>query len=101
MNSGSDRSSMSSGSPEHSPLQPQLQPAPTFLLPPQTFPSTFSSSSVSAQDNIFQPTARRLGSKAISIVDPSTGSVASPPPSVSPMRHMPRPIAALPTTRVW
>jgi len=103
MHSGSDRSSMSSGSPESSPLQLQMQPA-TFLLPPQSFPSSFSNpiSSLS-HGNIHQPTARRIAGKAIPIVDPSTGSVASPPPSVSPGRQMSRPVPAIAPVgrRVW
>ena len=76
MNSGSDRSSLSSGSPEQSPTQQQIQPTPSFLLPPSnTFPS-------------FQP-AQRIGLKAIPIVDPSTRQTSSsPPPSVSPARQL-------------
>jgi len=88
MHSGSDRSSLSSGSPEHSPLQQQLQPTPAFLLPPS---NTFSSASYQSQTKLHQPLAQRIGPKAIPIVDPSTRSVASPPPSVpsvSPARQL-------------
>src|ERR1700761_1983518 len=102
MHSGSDRSSLSSGSPEHSPLQHQMQPAPAFLLPPQSFPPSSlanlqpsSTTPNQAQGKIHQPTARRVGGKAIPIVDPSTGTVASPPPSVSPGRQMSRPVPAI------
>jgi len=87
MHSGSDRSSLSSGSPEHSPLQQQLQPTPAFLLPPS---NTFSSASYQST-KLHQPLAQRIGPKAIPIVDPSTRSVASPPPSVpsvSPARQL-------------
>lgn len=86
MSSGSDRSSLSSGSPEHSPIAQQIQPAPAFLLPPSTFPSAFQSNI--SQSKIHQPLAQRTGAKAIPIVDPSTRAVASPPPSVSPGRQM-------------
>jgi hypothetical protein len=89
---GSDRSSLSSGSPEHSPLQHQIQPSSNFLLPPSTgnFNSaTYSNqSAVSAQQaKIHAPSAQRIRN-AIPIVDPSTRAVASPPPSVSPARMM-------------
>ncbi|KIW06636.1 uncharacterized protein PV09_02348 [Verruconis gallopava] len=89
---GSDRSSLSSGSPEHSPLQHQIQPSSNFLLPPSSgnFNSaTYSSqsSSAAAQTKIHAPLAQRTRN-AIPIVDPSTRAVASPPPSVSPARMM-------------
>jgi hypothetical protein len=95
MHSGSDRSSLSSGSPDNSPLQQQTQPIPipSFILNPARFPSvslnhqssqTFSQST---QPKIHQPLAQRTQGKAIPIVDPSTRNVASPPPSVSPARQ--------------
>jgi hypothetical protein len=87
MSSGSDRSSLSSGSPDHSPITQQVQPAPTFLLPPSNFGTTFQPSN-NSQSKIHQPLAQRIGAKAIPIVDPSTRTVASPPPSVSPGRQM-------------
>jgi hypothetical protein len=90
MHSGSDRSSLSSGSPEHSPLQQQIQPTPSFLLPPSnSFPNP--SYQAQSQPKLHQPLAQRIGPKAIPIVDPSTRSVASPPPSVpsvSPARQL-------------
>ncbi|KAF2094463.1 hypothetical protein NA57DRAFT_68555 [Rhizodiscina lignyota] len=85
--SGSDRSSLSSGSPEHSPLQHQLQPTPSFVL---SSAATFTPSSYQGTQSttkIHQPLAQRQ-LKAIPIVDPSTRAVASPPPSVSPARQM-------------
>lgn len=89
---GSDRSSLSSGSPEHSPLQHQIQPSSNFLLPPSSgnFNSNSysnQSSSVAQQTKIHAPLAQR-SRNAIPIVDPSTRAVASPPPSVSPARMM-------------
>ncbi|CAI6254549.1 unnamed protein product [Periconia digitata] len=86
--SGSDRSSLSSGSPDQSPLQHQLQPTPSFVLssaPNPYTPANFQSSH--AQTKLHQPLAQRTRN-AIPIVDPSTRAVASPPPSVSPNRQM-------------
>ncbi|KAF2002909.1 hypothetical protein P154DRAFT_487892 [Amniculicola lignicola CBS 123094] len=86
--SGSDRSSLSSGSPEQSPLQHQLQPTPSFVLssaPNPYTPAAFSNNS--SQTKLHQPLAQRTRN-AIPIVDPSTRAVASPPPSVSPNRQM-------------
>ncbi|KAF1953302.1 hypothetical protein CC80DRAFT_144939 [Byssothecium circinans] len=87
--SGSDRSSLSSGSPEQSPLQHQLQPTPSFVLssaPNPYTPANFQSNN-SSQPKLHQPLAQRTRN-AIPIVDPSTRAVASPPPSVSPNRQM-------------
>jgi hypothetical protein len=87
--SGSDRSSLSSGSPEQSPLQHQLQPTPSFVLssaPNPYTPSNFQPTN-SSQTKLHQPLAQRTRN-AIPIVDPSTRSIASPPPSVSPARQM-------------
>jgi len=84
--SGSDRSSLSSGSPEHSPLQHQLQPTPSLVLsaaPNPYIPAGFQST----QAKLHQPLAQRARN-AIPIVDPSTRNVASPSPSVSPSRQM-------------
>lgn len=86
--SGSDRSSLSSGSPEQSPLQHQLQPTPSFVLssaPNPYTPASFQSNP--SQTKLHQPLAQRTRN-AIPIVDPSTRAVASPPPSVSPNRQM-------------
>ncbi|KAF1984782.1 hypothetical protein K402DRAFT_336000 [Aulographum hederae CBS 113979] len=85
--SGSDRSSLSSGSPEQSPLQHQLQPTPTFMLSSMAGHSPSSFQGSSSQTKLHQPLAQRTRN-AIPIVDPSTRSVASPPPSVSPARQM-------------
>ncbi|KAF2796232.1 hypothetical protein K505DRAFT_359490 [Melanomma pulvis-pyrius CBS 109.77] len=87
--SGSDRSSLSSGSPEQSPLQHQLQPTPSFVLSSASNPYTPASfqHSNSSQTKLHQPLAQRTRN-AIPIVDPSTRAVASPPPSVSPNRQM-------------
>ncbi|KAL5120213.1 hypothetical protein ACEQ8H_001770 [Pleosporales sp. CAS-2024a] len=87
--SGSDRSSLSSGSPEQSPLQHQLQPTPSFVLssaPNPYTPAAFQHAN-SSQTKLHQPLAQRTRN-AIPIVDPSTRAVASPPPSVSPNRQM-------------
>ncbi|CBX92544.1 hypothetical protein IAQ61_006061 [Plenodomus lingam] len=87
--SGSDRSSLSSGSPEQSPLQHQLQPTPSFVLssaPNPYTPSAFQPTNAT-QTKLHQPLAQRTRN-AIPIVDPSTRAVASPPPSVSPNRQM-------------
>ncbi|TKA33721.1 hypothetical protein B0A50_00557 [Salinomyces thailandicus] len=89
--SASDRGSLSSGSPEGSPLQHQVQPTPSFLL--STAPNTFSPAPTGFQQSshhqmkLHQPMAQRTRN-AIPIVDPSTRSVASPPLSVSPGRQM-------------
>jgi hypothetical protein len=87
----SDRSSLSSGSPNSSPLQHQIQPhqqitpalslssaATSAYAPPPSFISNNSNL------KIFQPSARKAA--AIPIVNPNTGMrVASPPSSsVSP-----------------
>lgn len=83
----SDKSSLSSGSPDSSPLQHQVQPTPSFLL--STAPSSYNPGyQQSAQQmKLHQPLAQRTRN-AIPIVDPSTRSVASPPLSVSPGRQM-------------
>jgi len=88
----SDRSSLSSGSPEQSPLQQQLQPTSQFLLPPSTgsfTPQAFQqpTAATSQPPKMHQPIAQRTRN-AIPIVDPTTRNVASPPPSVSPARQM-------------
>ncbi|KAF2460950.1 hypothetical protein BDY21DRAFT_135884 [Lineolata rhizophorae] len=85
--SGSDRSSLSSGSPEQSPLQHQLQPTPSFVLSSATGFNASSFHQNSSSTKLHQPMAQRTRN-AIPIVDPSTRAVASPPPSVSPGRQM-------------
>ncbi|MCJ1365234.1 hypothetical protein MMC16_004355 [Acarospora aff. strigata] len=93
--SSSDRSSLSSGSPESSPLQHQIQPTPqvtpSFSLSSASAnsynPSSgFQSSNTASQLKIHQPSAIRTRN-AIPIVNPSTGMrVSSPPLSISPAR---------------
>lgn len=95
--SSSDRGSLSSGSPESSPLQQQVQPTPTpsFLLssastsftPAPTTAAAAFQPQTSQNMKLHQPMAQR-SRNAIPIVDPSTRSVASPPLSVSPGRQM-------------
>jgi hypothetical protein len=87
--SSSDRGSLSSGSPDGSPLQHQVQPTPSFLL--SSAPNTYNPPSSGFQHHhqmkLHQPLAQRTRN-AIPIVDPSTRVVASPPLSVSPGRQM-------------
>ncbi|KAF2869962.1 hypothetical protein BDV95DRAFT_596243 [Massariosphaeria phaeospora] len=85
--SGSDRSSLSSGSPETSPLQHQLQPTPSFVLSSAPNPYTPVAYQQNSATKLHQPLAQRTRN-AIPIVDPSTRAVASPPPSVSPNRQI-------------
>nr|POE71990.1 hypothetical protein CFP56_11866 [Quercus suber] len=89
--SGSDRGSMSSGSPETSPLQHQVHPTPSFLL--SGAPNTFTPASAGFQPShhmkLHQPMAQRARN-AIPIVDPNSRSAASPPLSISPARQMPQ-----------
>ena len=86
----SDRSSLSSGSPDSSPLQQQIQPqhvtpalslssaATSAYIPPPSFTTTHENL------KLYQPSAVRTRN-AIPIVNPTTGMrVASPPPSISP-----------------
>ncbi|KPI38117.1 uncharacterized protein AB675_1068 [Cyphellophora attinorum] len=83
VSSGSDRSSLSSGSPESSPLQQQIQPDHLSL---SATSSAFISPSVNNNSlKVHQPSAIRSGTRAIPIVNPSTGiRIASPPNSISP-----------------
>lgn len=90
----SDRSSLSSASPEASPLQQQVQPTPSFVLsgPAAYSHNTYHHRALQQQQHqhgmkLHQPMAQR-SRNAIPIVDPSTRSIASPPPSVSPARQM-------------
>ncbi|KAI4131563.1 MAG: hypothetical protein LQ347_002938, partial [Umbilicaria vellea] len=97
--SSSDRSSLSSGSPESSPLQHQIQPSqqvtPTFSLASASSnnsynPITGFQSNNNQQMKIHQPSALRTRN-AIPIVNPSTGMrVASPPLSISPAMMQPQ-----------
>lgn len=84
--SSSDRGSLSSGSPEGSPLQHQVQPTPAFYV--SSAPHAYNAYQQHQQMKLHQPMAQRSRINAIAIVDPTTGSVASPPTSVSPGRQM-------------
>lgn len=86
--SSSDRSSLSSGSPESSPQSQQVAPDSTFSLNSHSnpyIPSGYQSEMSSLK--LHQPAATRIRN-AIPIVNPSTGisMVSSPPQSVSPAR---------------
>lgn len=89
--SASDRSSMSSGSPNSSPLQHQVQPAqqiPTNIsLSPASSASYNPSSVLSSNFNQLsyqQQSAARVR-RSIPIVNPTTGvTLSSPPTSISP-----------------
>ncbi|KAI5362905.1 hypothetical protein Slin14017_G065860 [Septoria linicola] len=81
--SGSDRGSLSSGSPSGSPLQQQVQPTPSISLlssiPTSYTPVNYHQPST----KLHQPMAQRTRN-AIPIVDPSTRSASS----VSPGRQV-------------
>lgn len=91
--SGSDRSSLSSGSPSNSPLQHQAQP--TQVTPPFSLANTYNVNAYQSQGHLsanqaqvkmHQPQAVRQRN-AIPIVNPTTGMrLPSPPLSVSPGR---------------
>lgn len=84
--SSSDRSSLSSGSPESSPQSHQVVPESTFSLNSNANPYISSYQSQPTPLKLHQPAATRVRN-AIPIVNPSTGmSMASPPQSVSPAR---------------
>jgi hypothetical protein len=103
MYSGSDRSSLTSGSPNTSPIQQNSSPIQqqAQLMPPSALPNPAVRSSrqhyqpgsqtqapAAAQPKLHQPLAQRgAACRAIPIIDPATGIVASPPPSVSPTRQ--------------
>lgn len=82
--SSSEKGSLSSGSPDGSPVQQQVQPTPSLLIP-QAYPTGYQQHS--HQMKLHQPLAQR-SRNPIPIVDPSTRSVASPPMSISPARQM-------------
>jgi len=86
--SASDRSSLSSGSPDSSPLQTQIQPQITPALSlSSAVTSAYMSPPAYTSNNlkIHQPSAIRSRNNAIPIVNPSTGNrIASPPSSISP-----------------
>jgi hypothetical protein len=91
MHSGSDRSSLSSGSPEHSPLQQQIQPTPAFLLPPSSTGYPVPAEQSTPQSSKAHQSMVNRAARAIPIVDPTTRNVASPPLSVSPARQLMQP----------
>ncbi|EAW14438.1 DUF4452 domain-containing protein [Aspergillus clavatus NRRL 1] len=85
----SDRSSLSSGSPDSSPLQHQIQPVqqvtPTISLSPASS-NSFMHSGVAGNLNMtFQQQSAVRTRKVIPIVNPNTGmTLTSPPTSISP-----------------
>jgi len=85
--SSSDRSSLSSGSPESSPQSHQVAPDSGFSLNSNSnpyVPSGFQSQATNLK--LHQPAATRIRN-AIPIVNPRTGiSMTSPPQSISPAR---------------
>jgi hypothetical protein len=92
IHSSSSDGSVSSGSPQSSPMQHHVRPAipaaPSFSLSPFAGNSYGSASNYQSnhhnQIKILQPSALRPRN-AIPIVNPSTGkSLTSPPPSISP-----------------
>lgn len=83
--SGSDRSSLSSGSPESSPQSHQVSPDSHFTLNSNSSPYIPSYHSQPTALKLHQPAATRVRN-AIPIVNPNT--MTSPPQSVSPGRQM-------------
>ncbi|KAJ5654256.1 hypothetical protein N7520_011481 [Penicillium odoratum] len=91
---GSDRSSLSSGSPDTSPLQHQIQPVqqvtPAISLSPASANSYVHGVTNPNQLNYQQQPANRTR-KVIPIINPNTGmSLASPPSSMAMMQAAPR-----------
>ncbi|KAA8565566.1 hypothetical protein EYC84_009420 [Monilinia fructicola] len=83
--SGSDRSSLASGSPTSSPQSTQVSPDTNFSLNSSSHP--FAQAAYASQLKIHQPSATRIGRNAIPIVNPNDGGLmSSPPSSVSPAR---------------
>jgi len=80
MDSGSDRSSTSSGSPQSSPLQHQVQPTPAYPHP-APYGNMFANGILKFQSPV--PSRQR---NAIPIVNPSTGMRVASPPLSSPVR---------------
>lgn len=83
--SSSDRSSLSSGSPESSPQSHQVSPDSHFTLNSNSSPYVPSYHSQPTTLKLHQPAATRVRN-AIPIVNPN--SLSSPPQSVSPARQM-------------
>lgn len=94
--SASDRSSLSSGSPESSPMQHQIQPAqhqvtPSISLSPGPSTTSYVNNVAAAAMNSninamhFQQPAAARTRKVIPIVNPQTGvTLSSPPNSINP-----------------
>jgi len=80
MDSSSDRSSTSSGSPQSSPLQHQVQPSPVYPHA-STYATMFPNNILKYHAPV--PSRQR---NAIPIVNPSTGMRVASPPLVSPGR---------------
>ncbi|KAI9888245.1 MAG: hypothetical protein M1814_000804 [Vezdaea aestivalis] len=89
IHSSSDRSSLSSNSPDLSPVQQQILPShqatPAFTLPSNSYPNSYPIPEVTSNMKLHQPAAKRP-INAIPIVNPSTGRTSSPPQSISPGR---------------
>lgn len=83
--SSSDRSSLSSGSPNQSPQSHQVSPDSRFSLNSKSTPYVPSYQSQPIPLKLHQPAATRIRN-AIPIVNPN--SLSSPPQSVSPARQM-------------
>ena len=84
----SDRSSLTSGSPESSPQSRQVEVSnSTFSLSSTSHPYVPSYQSQPTTLKLHQPAATRIRN-AIPIVNPLTGVRSSPPQSVSPARMM-------------
>lgn len=81
----SDRSSISSGSPDASPLQHQVQP--NFALPTPVYPSVpgYYQAPQHSHGKYSQPSSGRVRN-AIPIVNPNTGLRVASPPLSSPSR---------------
>ncbi|KAJ5279165.1 hypothetical protein N7478_004537 [Penicillium angulare] len=85
----SDRSSLSSGSPDTSPLQHQIQPVqqvtPAISLSPASANSYVHGVNPHHHQNYQQQQPANRTRKVIPIINPNTGmSLASPPSSISP-----------------
>ncbi|TAQ89336.1 hypothetical protein B7494_g2304 [Chlorociboria aeruginascens] len=87
--SSSDRSSLSSGSPESSPQSHQVSPDSAFSLNSNSNPFVPTYQTETTNLKLHQPAAMRMR-KPIPIVHPTTGisisNLSSPPQSVSPAR---------------
>lgn len=89
ISSSSDRSSLSSGSPESSPQSHQVTPDSHFSLNSNSAPYVPSYQSQPTTLKLHQPAATRIRN-AIPIVNPTTRgiNISSPPQSVSPAKML-------------